>query len=40
MFETIVAKVTNAVHALATAIRTSPSFTAAAAVLELFLVLP
>lgn len=40
MFETIVTKLTNAVHALATAIRTSPLFTPAAAILALFLVLP
>ena len=38
MFETIVTKLTNAVRALATFIRTSPWFVPAAAILALFLV--
>lgn len=40
MFETIVTKLSNAVHALATAIRTSPSFIPAAAILALTVVVP
>lgn len=40
MFETIVTKLTNAVRALATIIRTSPWFIPVVAILALILVLP
>jgi hypothetical protein len=40
MFETIVSKLTNAVRALSTFVRTSPWFIPVAAILALFLVVP